>query len=383
MVSHAQGHVNWTAQFLVPPLILAVLRLRRPGRAVRGGVVLGLLVAYQAFVNEEVLFYTALALGLFVIVYAPAETGHRAASCGRSSLRGLLVALVVAGALLAYPLWVQFFGPQRYHGVPTRREGREQRPRGVPRVRPPLDRRRPGRPRHGWRRDRPRRTASWAGRCCSCARRPWRSTWRRAVTWALLGRRGGLRGALARRRRSCSTARRTGVPGPWALARPRCRCSTRSCRPGWRWSPCRRRPGCSRSAPTARWRWRRPGGVDRDDAEDRHRRRARRRARAAGAALDPGGRHAAGAAFVTDGGYGGSTSPPGTSMVFVPVTNNIHLTGMRWSARSEPGLRRSPAATSSARAPRTAAGHLQRAAPHHRPVPAQPGRRHRSGCRGC
>ena len=49
--------------------------------------------------------------------------------------------IAVAVALLAYPLWVQFFGPQSYHGVPDRGEGRQHRPRRVPRVRPALDRR--------------------------------------------------------------------------------------------------------------------------------------------------------------------------------------------------------------------------------------------------
>ncbi|MEV4537371.1 hypothetical protein AB0J82_26680 [Asanoa sp. NPDC049518] len=118
LISHAQGHVNWTAQFVVPWLVVAVIRMGRPGRAVRRGIWLGLLVTYQAFVNEEVLLYTALGLFVFVLCYVafkPRESKPKIPSF----LGGLAVAVVTAGALLAYPLWVQFFGPQSYRGVPT------------------------------------------------------------------------------------------------------------------------------------------------------------------------------------------------------------------------------------------------------------------------
>jgi hypothetical protein len=84
---------------------------------VREGVVLGLLVAWQAFINEELLFLAALAAGVFVVVYAafrPAEVRPAV----RPFLRGAAVAVGVAGVLLAYPLWYQFAGPQHYHGLP-------------------------------------------------------------------------------------------------------------------------------------------------------------------------------------------------------------------------------------------------------------------------
>jgi len=118
LISHAQGHVNWTAQFVVPWLVVAVLRLSRPGHAIRRGIWLGLLVTYQAFVNEEVLLYTALGLFVFALCYVlfnPRAVRERIPSF----LVGLAVAIAVAVALLAYPLWVQFFGPQSYRGVPT------------------------------------------------------------------------------------------------------------------------------------------------------------------------------------------------------------------------------------------------------------------------
>ncbi len=116
MISHATGHPNIVAQFLIPLVIWRAVRLREPGRAVRNGVVLGLLVTWQAFINEEILLVTALSLGLFVAVYALIDR-RALAGVARPALRGLLVAVLVAGVLLAYPLYFQFFGPQSYHGL--------------------------------------------------------------------------------------------------------------------------------------------------------------------------------------------------------------------------------------------------------------------------
>ncbi|MEV0717336.1 hypothetical protein [Asanoa sp. NPDC050611] len=118
LVSHAQGHVNWTAQFVVPWLVVAVIRLSRPGHMIRRGIWLGLLVTYQAFVNEEVLFYTALGLFVFVLCYTLARP-RAVKGQVKTFLGGLAIAIGTAALLLGYPLWVQFFGPQSYHGVPT------------------------------------------------------------------------------------------------------------------------------------------------------------------------------------------------------------------------------------------------------------------------
>jgi hypothetical protein len=122
LVNHTNGHPNLVAQFLIPFIVWRALALRtagdRPGRAwIREGVLLGLLVTWQAFVNEELLFLAALAAGVFVAVYAAFRPAEVAAAV-RPFLRGALVAALVAGALLAYPLWYQFAGPQHYHGLP-------------------------------------------------------------------------------------------------------------------------------------------------------------------------------------------------------------------------------------------------------------------------
>ncbi len=118
MVSHANAHLNWTAGWLVPLLVWRVFALRRTGHWWRDGVLLGLLVAVAFSIAAEGLFFTALALGVFVAVWAlhPANRAEARAVLP-SFLRGLAVTAVVAGVLLAYPLWLHFAGPQRFHGT--------------------------------------------------------------------------------------------------------------------------------------------------------------------------------------------------------------------------------------------------------------------------
>lgn len=115
MVSHGNGHPNIVAQFLVPFIILWTLKLREPGGTVRKGVILGLLVTWQAFINEEILLLTALGIGLFVLVMAILRRDLWRQA--RPFLFGLGVAAAVAVVLLAYPLWMQFFGPGSYRGL--------------------------------------------------------------------------------------------------------------------------------------------------------------------------------------------------------------------------------------------------------------------------
>ncbi|MEU7902491.1 hypothetical protein [Actinoplanes sp. NPDC049118] len=117
MVSHANGHINFVSHFVVPFIVWQVLRLREPGRAVRGGIVLGLLVVLQVFINEETLLFTALTLGVFVAAYA-ACAWRTALGYARRFAAGLGVAAATALVPLAYPLWFQFAGPQSYSGQP-------------------------------------------------------------------------------------------------------------------------------------------------------------------------------------------------------------------------------------------------------------------------
>ena len=114
MVNHVNGHPDLVSQFLIPFIVWRAISLR----TARDGVVLGLLLTWQAFLNEELLFQAGLALVVFVAAYAvfrPAEIRARAGPF----LAGLWPAVLTAGVLLAYPLWFQFFGPQSYRGLPV------------------------------------------------------------------------------------------------------------------------------------------------------------------------------------------------------------------------------------------------------------------------
>ncbi len=117
-ISHANGHLNWSAGWVAPLVLWWVLRLRQPGRWLRNGLVLGLLVAVGFSIAAEGLFFTALASGVFLLTWslAPATRGEARAALP-TVLKGLAVTAVVAGALLAYPLWMHFAGPQSFSGT--------------------------------------------------------------------------------------------------------------------------------------------------------------------------------------------------------------------------------------------------------------------------
>jgi hypothetical protein len=113
IVNQVNGHPDLVVQFLIPFIVWRAISLR----TARDGVVLGLLVTWQAFLNEELLLMTAVAVAVFVAAYAvfrPAEVRARV----RPFLAGLWPALATAGVLLAYPMWFQYFGPQNYRGLP-------------------------------------------------------------------------------------------------------------------------------------------------------------------------------------------------------------------------------------------------------------------------
>ncbi|MEU8230071.1 hypothetical protein AB0C12_10760 [Actinoplanes sp. NPDC048967] len=117
MISHAGGHPNIVSQFLVPLIIWRTLALRTPGRTVRNGLLLAGLLVWQAFINLEILFMTAVGLGIFCVVMAVTRRRSQPGEIA-TFVRGLGVAAGATLAALAYPLYVQFFGPQSYHGLP-------------------------------------------------------------------------------------------------------------------------------------------------------------------------------------------------------------------------------------------------------------------------
>jgi hypothetical protein len=108
IVAHAGGARLDLVVTAVVPFILALAL--GPGKAGKNGVLLGALVAVQFFISEEVLLLTTLGLLLFCGAYAALRPSVAREAVPRVATR-LGLALAVAGPLLAFPLWWQFFGP--------------------------------------------------------------------------------------------------------------------------------------------------------------------------------------------------------------------------------------------------------------------------------
>jgi hypothetical protein len=118
LMDSAIGHYNF-AFAVTPPLIIdAVLRLvTGRGRPVRVGLYLGLLVAAQLFIAEELVADTAAAA---VILVALLAATHRpmVRERARDVAYGLGVSAAVALVVCGYALWVQFVGPLTQKGSP-------------------------------------------------------------------------------------------------------------------------------------------------------------------------------------------------------------------------------------------------------------------------
>ncbi|MFC8848367.1 MULTISPECIES: hypothetical protein [unclassified Micromonospora] len=116
MLSHANWHPNIISQFLLPFIVWRVLMITSSRRPVRDGALLALLVTAQAFINEEILLFTAMACGVFLIAVLVQRPGLWT-TAWRPLGVAVAVCTVLAGSLLAYPLYVQFAGPMAYHGL--------------------------------------------------------------------------------------------------------------------------------------------------------------------------------------------------------------------------------------------------------------------------
>lgn len=116
MLSHASWHPNIISQFLLPFIVWRVLVITRSTRPYRDGALLALLVTTQAFINEEILLFTAMACGIFLLAVV-AQQPARWSTAWRPMVKALGTCTVIAGSLLAYPLYVQFAGPMAYHGL--------------------------------------------------------------------------------------------------------------------------------------------------------------------------------------------------------------------------------------------------------------------------
>lgn len=114
MVSHANGHPNFLALFLIPVIIDRILLLGEAGRdrRVRDAIVLGLLVTWQLFIGEEALLLAAIGIAIVGAVLAL----HRRVDVARM-LPGVSLGAALTLVLMAVPLWWQFAGRQSYTSI--------------------------------------------------------------------------------------------------------------------------------------------------------------------------------------------------------------------------------------------------------------------------
>jgi hypothetical protein len=118
LVHSAIGHYDLQFAVLPPLIVDAGLRLATGrARAVRGGAWLGLLVAAQLLISEEILLDTAIA-GVVLVAVVAASRPREVAGKVRTISAGLGVGAGVTAVVAGYPLWVQFFGVLRQHGSP-------------------------------------------------------------------------------------------------------------------------------------------------------------------------------------------------------------------------------------------------------------------------
>lgn len=111
------GHLNLTFM-VVPPLVMLALDelfVRKRRSPVLAGVALGLLAVVQFFISTEVLALTAV-ISLAGVVALAVMHPHRALESPRRAVPGLLAGLLVAVALLSYPIWVAIVGPRHING---------------------------------------------------------------------------------------------------------------------------------------------------------------------------------------------------------------------------------------------------------------------------
>ncbi len=114
----AGGHYHLVLLILPPLIVNALLRLvTGRGRPLRTGLWLGVLMAAQVFISEEVLADTLVAAAVFVVVLA-ATRPRLVPQRIKGAAAGLGTAVVVVLVACGYALWVQFHGPLAEHGSP-------------------------------------------------------------------------------------------------------------------------------------------------------------------------------------------------------------------------------------------------------------------------
>jgi hypothetical protein len=123
LIQSSLGHYDLQFAVLPPLIVDAALRLvsgrcGTGGRAAaRCGALLGLLVAAQVFIAEELLFDTVLAAAIMAAI-AIASRPRAVPGRIREVATGLAAGAGVTAVIAGYPLWVQFFGPLRQQTSP-------------------------------------------------------------------------------------------------------------------------------------------------------------------------------------------------------------------------------------------------------------------------
>lgn len=112
IISHANAHPNFVVLGIIPLILIRLIKLRTR----RDGVILGLLVAYQIFIGEEVLLLATTGLCIFGAAYAVMQPKH-ALAAARKAAPTVVLGAGVAVMLVGLPLVWQFFGPQSYHSL--------------------------------------------------------------------------------------------------------------------------------------------------------------------------------------------------------------------------------------------------------------------------
>lgn len=113
MISHASAHPNFTVLGVLPILLFCLIRLGQGRNVRRHTVPLGLLTAWQVLLGEEPLLIFAIAVALMLLAHTVVAPRSTLAAVRRAA-GPVVVAAVLAGVLVAGPLWWQFRGPQSY-----------------------------------------------------------------------------------------------------------------------------------------------------------------------------------------------------------------------------------------------------------------------------
>jgi len=112
------AHLHQTVTFFPPVVILLAASLVEGRRSARRTGVLGALaVIAQFFTGSELLAMAAFEVALGLVVLAVLRP-HFVAANLRRGIEALLTAGVISFVVLAYPLWVEFFGPRHTTGSP-------------------------------------------------------------------------------------------------------------------------------------------------------------------------------------------------------------------------------------------------------------------------